>query len=145
MLGMVKSLILDFQEGKVKTGVPRRLNDTPVEGKASVFVGVRRSGKSTLLMQRIRHLFEEGTPRENIVFLNFFDDRLHPLRRGGSMSSTMPITASIPGRRGSKGSTQGCCQGKSPPRFGVGLSPGKFSPFLSGSTWTFAESAPNSK
>ena len=103
MLEMVKSLILDFQEGKVKTGVPRRLNDTPVEGKASVFVGVRRSGKSTLLMQRIRHLFEEGTPRENIVFLNFFDDRLHPLRRGARCRPRcllQPLSLEEGGRKG---------------------------------------------
>ena len=102
MLEMVKSLILDFQEGKVETGVPRRLNDTPVDGKASVFVGVRRSGKSTLLMQRIRHLVEEGTPRENILFLNFFDDRLHPLRKGGLDVVHDAYFSLYPGKKGAE-------------------------------------------
>ena len=51
-------------------------------GKATVCIGVRRSGKSTYLYQLIARLLERGIPRQNILYLNFFDDRLHHLRHG---------------------------------------------------------------
>lgn len=39
-------------------------------------IGARRSGKTYMLYQAISDLIEQGTPRENIVFLNFEDERL---------------------------------------------------------------------
>jgi hypothetical protein len=44
---------------------------------------VRRCGKSTLLYQRIQDLLDSGVNPENILYLNFFDDRLHSLRTRG--------------------------------------------------------------
>ena len=82
-LDTLKSLILDYQEMELATGVPRRLRIETVPGKATVCIGVRRSGKSTYLYQLIARLLEQGVPRQNILYLNFFDDRLHHLRRGG--------------------------------------------------------------
>ena len=75
-------MILDFQEMELPTGVPRRLRIETVAGKATVCIGVRRSGKSTYLYQLISRLLEQGVPRESILYLNFFDDRLHHLRHG---------------------------------------------------------------
>lgn len=82
MLATLKSLILDFQETTWESGVPRHLTIETVPGKASVCIGVRRSGKSTYLFQIMERLLEKGIPRENILYLNFFDDRLHDLRQG---------------------------------------------------------------
>jgi predicted AAA+ superfamily ATPase len=79
MLSTIKSILLDFQETEMETGVPRRFTVTPVSGKAAVVIGVRRSGKSTYLFQRMERLAESGVPRQNILYLNFFDDRLHNL------------------------------------------------------------------
>ena len=76
----IKSIILDFQEARLETGVPRRLRTETVLGKAAVCIGVRRSGKSTYMFQVIQRLLDDGTPRQNILYLNFFDDRLHNLR-----------------------------------------------------------------
>jgi len=45
MLETLKSMLLDFQEMTLETGVPRRLEVQAVPGKATVCVGVRRSGK----------------------------------------------------------------------------------------------------
>ena len=75
-------MILDSQEMELQTGVPRRLRIETVPGKATVCIGVRRSGKSTYLYQLIARLLEQGVPRQNILYLNFFDDRLHRLRHG---------------------------------------------------------------
>ncbi|HPO14122.1 MAG TPA: ATP-binding protein [Candidatus Hydrogenedentes bacterium] len=80
MLEMIKSIILDFQEAHLDTGVPRRMHIEPIRGKAAVCIGVRRSGKSTYMYQRIQRLLDSGVPRQNILYLNFFDDRLHTLR-----------------------------------------------------------------
>ena len=81
-------MILDFQEMELQTGVPRRLRIETVPGKATVCIGVRRSGKSTYLYQSIARLLEQGVPRQNILYLNFFDDRLHHLRHGDLGLST---------------------------------------------------------
>lgn len=75
----IKSIILDFQESRLETGVPRRLRIETVRGKAAVCIGVRRGGKSTYLFQIMQRLLDAGVPRQNILYLNFFDDRLHGL------------------------------------------------------------------
>ena len=75
-------MILDYQEMKLPTGVPRRLRIETAPGKATVCIGVRRGGKSTYLYQVIARLLEQGVARQNILYLNFFDDRLHHLRFG---------------------------------------------------------------
>lgn len=83
MLESVKSIILDYQESTLQTGVSRNLEMVPVAGKAAVCIGVRRSGKSTCLFQIMQQLLDNGVSRQNILYLNFFDDRLHPLLQGG--------------------------------------------------------------
>ena len=83
MIEAIKSILLDFQEIRLETGVPRRLRIKTIHGKAAVCIGVRRSGKSTYLFQVIQRLLDNGVPRESILYLNFFDDRLHNLKRDG--------------------------------------------------------------
>lgn len=81
MIDVIKSIILDFQETVLETGVPRHLRVETMHGKATVCIGVRRGGKSTYMYQVIQGLLDGGIPRENIMYINFFDDRLHNLRR----------------------------------------------------------------
>jgi predicted AAA+ superfamily ATPase len=83
MIEILKSIILDFQEVELETGIPRRLKIKAIPGKATVCIGVRRSGKSTYMFQVIQRLMDDDVPRENILYLNFFDDRLHNLRLEG--------------------------------------------------------------
>lgn len=83
MLETIKTIILDFLETKLEISVPRRVKIEPVPGKATVCVGVRRSGKSTYMLQIIQKLEAQGVSRENILYLNFFDDRLHDLQQTG--------------------------------------------------------------
>jgi len=77
MIEMLKELILDFQEAKLASGIARRLTVQVVAGKATVCIGVRRSGKSFFMCQLIGKLLDSGVSRQNILYLNFFDDRLH--------------------------------------------------------------------
>lgn len=44
-----------------------------------VFVGIRQAGKSYLLYQRIQQLIREGHSIEEIVYINFDDERLRPM------------------------------------------------------------------
>lgn len=81
MLDTIRTILLDFREAALETGVPRHLRIEAVPGKATVCTGVRRSGKSTDLFQIMQRLVDSGVARENILYLNFFDDRLHNLHR----------------------------------------------------------------
>ena len=73
MIDILKEILLDFQEAPLATGVPRRLGLTPVAGKASVCIGVRRGGKSTYMFQIMERLLASGVARQNILYLNFFE------------------------------------------------------------------------
>ncbi len=88
MIDMLKEIILDFQDFEFETGTSRHLEITPVKGKATVCIGVRRSGKSTFLFQIMQRLLDGGVSRRNILYLNFFDDRLRDLRHKGLGSVT---------------------------------------------------------
>lgn len=96
----LKALILDFQEAPLETGVPRRLKVRTVAGKATILIGVRRCGKSTYAFQQVKRLLEEGVPRENILFLNLFDDRLAGLERDGLGPVTEAYFSLFPEKKG---------------------------------------------
>ena len=83
MLERLKEIIVSSQEMPLSAGIPRRLNTPVVGGKASVYIGVRRSGKSTYMFQAMRALLDSGVSPRNILYVNFFDDRLRDVVRGG--------------------------------------------------------------
>jgi predicted AAA+ superfamily ATPase len=74
-----KRLITDFIQKDIKDILPREY-DIPLESKKIIsLIGVRRSGKSSILFDIVNKL-RENIPRENIIYLNFEDDRLFPLK-----------------------------------------------------------------
>ncbi len=81
MINTLKEIILDSQEIPLETGFPRSLRIVALKGKATVCIGVRRSGKSTFMFQIMEKLINSGVSRQNILYLNFFDDRLHGLQQ----------------------------------------------------------------
>ena len=99
MSDSLKEIILDYQEMEPATGVPRRLEVTALPGKATVCIGPRRSGKSTFMFQRIGKLLASGVPRENVLYLNFFDDRLHHLARDGLAAVPEAYFSLYPGKK----------------------------------------------
>ncbi|WP_027716523.1 ATP-binding protein [Desulfuromonas sp. TF] len=80
MINILKEIILDFQEVDLPTGVLRRVDVAHISGKATICIGVRRGGKSTFMFQLMQRIQDSGVPRQNILYLNFFDDRLHSLQ-----------------------------------------------------------------
>jgi len=89
MIEIIKEMILDFQNQPLDTGVRRHLNYQVVEKKALVCIGVRRCGKSTFLYQIVDDLLKKGIKKENILYINFFDDRLTELKTGGKLNVIM--------------------------------------------------------
>ncbi len=86
MIDKLREILLDFQETVLPASVSRRLVIPSLPGKAGVCIGVRRCGKSTLMFQIMQNLQASGVSRQNILYLNFFDDRLHSLRQEGLAS-----------------------------------------------------------
>lgn len=80
MIDILREIFLDFQDMDLPTGIARQVSVSQVPGKATVCIGVRRSGKSTFMFQLMKKLQDTGVARQNILYLNFFDDRLHSLQ-----------------------------------------------------------------
>ncbi len=80
MIEVLKEIILDFQEVTFKPSIKRQLEITHLPDKATICIGVRRSGKSTYMLQIVQKLLDSGVSRQNILYVNFFDDRLHFLQ-----------------------------------------------------------------
>ena len=99
MLDTIRTILLDFREAALETGVPRHFRVEAVPGKATVCIGVRRSGKSTYLFQIMQRLLDTGVPHENILYLNFFDDRLHNLHRAGLGTITQAYYSLYPEKK----------------------------------------------
>ncbi len=92
-------MITNFQEKKFKKTAPRDIRPRAVSGKIMVNVGVRRCGKSTLMENRLSILEEQGVPRENMVMINFADERLSELRTGKWNELYEAYYSMYPGKR----------------------------------------------
>ena len=76
-------LIISQQQHNLKSTypiVPRDTEILPVPRKATVIIGIRRSGKSTWQHEKMETLLDEGVEPENICYIDFSDDRLDFLR-----------------------------------------------------------------
>jgi len=82
MLELLKQIILDNQALTLKAGIPRSLEIETIPGKATICMGVRRSGKSTYMSQIMQRLLDQGVDRANLLHIDFFDNRLHNLQHG---------------------------------------------------------------
>ncbi len=73
---LLKQLIISFQK-ELPSALIARDTELPADtGKIITVPGVRRCGKSSVLLLTINKLLEKNLPKENILFLNFDDERL---------------------------------------------------------------------
>ncbi|HOW51990.1 MAG TPA: ATP-binding protein [bacterium] len=79
----LKEIILDFHAQELPRTTPREMKLESVPGKATICIGVRRCGKTTFLFQIMEQLQKKGVDRRNMLYMNFFDDRLHALSTTG--------------------------------------------------------------
>lgn len=73
---LLKQLIITFQDSLPTDVLPRELS-LPIDSKKIITVpGVRRCGKSSLLLLVINQLLNKEITKEHILFLYFDDERL---------------------------------------------------------------------
>lgn len=75
----LKYVLRQFVDRTLPVCRPRELVLPRGTGKVVGLAGPRRCGKTFLFFDTIRRLVEQGVDRRRIVYLNFEDDRLHPL------------------------------------------------------------------
>lgn len=76
----LKYVIRQFAERVLPACKPREIVLPIGTGKVVGLAGVRRSGKTFLFFDTIQRLTAQGVDRRKILYLNFEDDRLHPIR-----------------------------------------------------------------
>jgi predicted AAA+ superfamily ATPase len=76
----LKYVLRQFVERTLPVCRPRELVLPTETGKVIGLSGVRRSGKTFLFFDAIRRLAEQGVDRRRLVYLNFEDDRLQPIK-----------------------------------------------------------------
>ncbi|MCK5025069.1 MAG: ATP-binding protein [Nanoarchaeota archaeon] len=76
MKNILKSIIADFHKNELNKFVKRDLKIPLESNKIITIIGVRRSGKTYYLYQTISELLKK-TKKENIVYINFEDERLN--------------------------------------------------------------------
>ncbi len=76
MKDILKSIIVEFQQRELPELHARNIQinaDLPI---IVTLIGARRSGKTYLMYQVVQQIIANGVSRENIVFVNFEDERL---------------------------------------------------------------------
>ena len=81
---LVPTLMEENQARLARTLVRRAQGLEAPLGRIGVAIGMRRSGKTCLVIQAMQDLVAQGTPEASILFLNFEDDRLQPLGLEGA-------------------------------------------------------------
>ena len=75
-----EQVVADSQERHLPDLLRRSLEIRRAPGNALAVIGLRRSGKTYLCFQMMKDLLESGIPRENILYVNFEDERLSSFR-----------------------------------------------------------------
>ena len=71
----LKQVIIDQKEIYLNNPLVKR-DFEPEEKINFCFVGIRRTGKSYMIFQKVKNLIESGVPLDEILYVNFEDERL---------------------------------------------------------------------
>ena len=77
MKQVIKDIIADFHGAPMQDVTPRELELPVHSGKVISLIGPRRSGKSFYCLHLIKKLVDSGISKQNILYLNFEDERLN--------------------------------------------------------------------
>lgn len=75
----IEQIISDFYERDLPTVLPREVKLPQIPGKIDTIIGMRRSGKTYFLYQTMQDLLKQGVPKEQMLYINFDDERFLPL------------------------------------------------------------------
>ena len=78
MIELLDRMMADFYDRALPEVTPRRARLPWLPGKIDTVTGMRRSGKTFFLYQRIDELLRQDAPRESVLYLSFEDERLLP-------------------------------------------------------------------
>lgn len=80
MKELLMSLQDEFRDNLSQIGdtIPRDFAFTKIKNKIKVAIGMRRSGKTNILLQTAYSLIQKGVELNQILFIDFEDDRLLP-------------------------------------------------------------------
>ena len=73
---VLKELFTDFYEEPLPEMTRRKVSIPELPRSATVVVGMRRTGKTFLLYQRMEELLASGISKDQMIHVNFEDDRL---------------------------------------------------------------------
>ncbi len=76
MKEILTELILDFYDRKIPELKPRLINVPEHARNASIVTGMRRTGKTFRIYQRMNELLAQGVEKKRMLYLNFDDERL---------------------------------------------------------------------
>jgi len=74
----VKQVLVEFQEAQFPRAIPRDLSVPLDTGRVASITGVRRSGKTYLLLALAESLVRAGVPKHRLAYVSFDDPRLLP-------------------------------------------------------------------
>lgn len=80
MKNLLTTLLDEFHENlsQIKGSIPRDFAFPSVNNKIKVAIGMRRTGKTFMLLQNAYSLIQQGVNVNQILFIDFEDDRLLP-------------------------------------------------------------------
>ena len=76
----LRTVLIDAEAQPVPKPTRRDVAMPELPGKVDAVIGMRRVGKSWLLLSRMRQLLDAGVPRSRMLHIEFEDDRLAELR-----------------------------------------------------------------
>jgi hypothetical protein len=80
MKQILEQIIADLEQRELPPFTPRSLSMPALRNKVNVIIGMRRTGKTTFLYQRMDELLSSGVPKEAMLYINFDDERLLPMQ-----------------------------------------------------------------
>lgn len=83
-MALVPTLMEENQARLARPLVRRAIAMNAPGERVRVAIGMRRTGKTCLLVQAMQDLVAQGVPETSLLFLNFEDDRLQPLDLEGA-------------------------------------------------------------
>lgn len=79
MQDILETVIAEFRERPLPELVPRDIELPSLPGRAPAIIGMRRTGKTWFMFQHIQELLRSGISVEQILYVNFADERLLPM------------------------------------------------------------------
>jgi uncharacterized protein len=77
---LLEYLITDFHDRQLPELTPRQVKLPQIKGKIDTVIGMRRAGKTYFLYQVMQALLNKSIDKKHLLYLNFADERLLPMR-----------------------------------------------------------------